>query len=192
MEGIPYPDSTAVVDSMHRARPDQLIACSIGFRERSHDELVAEQAATLATPRRTPSLSARVLFALMDVLYGAERTLLPLLREHYAGAMSEPEIDFAEILRSPLEPDPGFELRADRGTLRVHGEQLGSRHRGSQPQVHVLAQHRFEDYPLTRQEYMNTMTHFYRGEIHRSVAWRQRQFKNVTVVDVHTDGPTIR
>lgn len=34
--------------------------------------------------------------------------------------------------------------------------------------------HRFEDYPLTRQEYMNVMTHFYRGEIHRSVAWRQR------------------
>jgi ubiquinol oxidase len=45
------------------------------MRRLGHDELVAEQAATLATPRRNPSLSARVLFALMDVLYGAERTL---------------------------------------------------------------------------------------------------------------------
>ncbi|HKQ62407.1 MAG TPA: DUF2270 domain-containing protein [Candidatus Polarisedimenticolaceae bacterium] len=33
---------------------------------------------------------------------------------------------------------------------------------------------RFEDYPLTRQEYINVMVHFYRGEIHRSTSWRQR------------------
>ncbi len=33
---------------------------------------------------------------------------------------------------------------------------------------------RFEDYPLTRQEYVNVMIHFYRGEIHRSTAWRHR------------------
>lgn len=33
---------------------------------------------------------------------------------------------------------------------------------------------RFEDYPLTRQEYMSTMVHFYRGEVHRSTSWRQR------------------
>jgi len=32
----------------------------------------------------------------------------------------------------------------------------------------------FEDYPLTRQEYINVMTHFYRGEIQRSTVWRQR------------------
>lgn len=32
----------------------------------------------------------------------------------------------------------------------------------------------FEDYPLTRQEYINAMVHFYRGEIHRSTVWRQR------------------
>jgi uncharacterized membrane protein len=32
----------------------------------------------------------------------------------------------------------------------------------------------FEDYPLTRQEYINVMVHFYRGEIHRSTVWRQR------------------
>ena len=33
---------------------------------------------------------------------------------------------------------------------------------------------RFEDYPLTRQEYINVMVHFYRGEMHRSTAWRAR------------------
>ena len=32
----------------------------------------------------------------------------------------------------------------------------------------------FEDYPLMRQEYINVMVHFYRGEIHRSTVWRQR------------------
>jgi uncharacterized membrane protein len=32
----------------------------------------------------------------------------------------------------------------------------------------------FEDYPLTRQEYINVMVHFYRGEAHRSTVWRQR------------------
>lgn len=33
---------------------------------------------------------------------------------------------------------------------------------------------RFEDYPLTRQEYISVMVHFYRGEIHRSTTLRQR------------------
>lgn len=33
---------------------------------------------------------------------------------------------------------------------------------------------RFEDYPLTRQEYISAMVHFYRGELHRSITWRQR------------------
>lgn len=32
----------------------------------------------------------------------------------------------------------------------------------------------FEDYPLTRPEYFNVMTHFYRGESHRAMVWRQR------------------
>jgi len=32
----------------------------------------------------------------------------------------------------------------------------------------------FEDYPLTRQEYISVMVHFYRGEVHRSTSWRQR------------------
>jgi len=34
-----------------------------------------EQLATLASPRRTPSLAAGMLFLIMDVLYGKERTL---------------------------------------------------------------------------------------------------------------------
>ena len=32
----------------------------------------------------------------------------------------------------------------------------------------------FEDYPLTRQEYISAMVHFYRGEMYRSQIWRQR------------------
>jgi ubiquinol oxidase len=40
-----------------------------------HDRLVAEQEATLASPRRRYSLSAKALFAVMDALYGKERTL---------------------------------------------------------------------------------------------------------------------
>ncbi len=33
---------------------------------------------------------------------------------------------------------------------------------------------RFEDYPLSRQEYISVMVHFYRGEISRSTVWRGR------------------
>jgi uncharacterized membrane protein len=33
---------------------------------------------------------------------------------------------------------------------------------------------RFEDYPLTRVEYITVMVHFYRAEVSRSTAWRQR------------------
>jgi uncharacterized membrane protein len=32
----------------------------------------------------------------------------------------------------------------------------------------------FEDYPLTRNEYITAMVHFYRGEISRADAWRSR------------------
>jgi uncharacterized membrane protein len=32
----------------------------------------------------------------------------------------------------------------------------------------------FEDYPLTRPEYINAVIHFYRGELARSTAWRAR------------------
>ena len=40
-----------------------------------HDGLVAEQQATLASPRRRAGLSARALFLVMDVVYGRPRTL---------------------------------------------------------------------------------------------------------------------
>ena len=40
-----------------------------------HDQLLAEQQATLASPRRRYWLPARVLFAFMDLAYGSERTL---------------------------------------------------------------------------------------------------------------------
>ena len=40
-----------------------------------HDRLVAEQQASLASPRRRYSVSARILFWLMDALYGKDRTL---------------------------------------------------------------------------------------------------------------------
>jgi hypothetical protein len=40
-----------------------------------HDRLVAEQRASLTSPRRRYSLSARALFSIMDRLYGEERTL---------------------------------------------------------------------------------------------------------------------
>jgi ubiquinol oxidase len=39
------------------------------------DRLRAEQRATLGSPRRRASLSARALFAFMDLVYGRERTL---------------------------------------------------------------------------------------------------------------------
>lgn len=32
----------------------------------------------------------------------------------------------------------------------------------------------FESFPLTRQEYISAMVHFYRGEMHRSQIWRTR------------------
>jgi hypothetical protein len=40
-----------------------------------HERLLAEQQATLASPRRRASLSAKLLFWIMDVVYGRERTL---------------------------------------------------------------------------------------------------------------------
>jgi ubiquinol oxidase len=40
-----------------------------------HDQLMVEHAATLDSPRRTYSLSAKALFNIMDGLYGKQRTL---------------------------------------------------------------------------------------------------------------------
>jgi uncharacterized membrane protein len=42
------------------------------------------------------------------------------------------------------------------------------------PEASPRGAERFEDFPLSRQEYMNVMVHFYRGEVHRSTIWRQR------------------
>jgi hypothetical protein len=41
----------------------------------SHDELVRAQMETLAAARRTYSLAARLLFLIMDLLYGRRRSL---------------------------------------------------------------------------------------------------------------------
>jgi ubiquinol oxidase len=40
-----------------------------------HEHLLAEQQASLESPRRRPGLSARALFLVMDVVYGKPRTL---------------------------------------------------------------------------------------------------------------------
>jgi len=41
----------------------------------THDQLVAAHAETLATPRRDYAVAARVLFAMLDLVYGKPRTL---------------------------------------------------------------------------------------------------------------------
>lgn len=38
----------------------------------------------------------------------------------------------------------------------------------------TLPEKPFEEFPLTREEYINAMTHFYRGELGRADAWRAR------------------
>jgi uncharacterized membrane protein len=43
-----------------------------------------------------------------------------------------------------------------------------------QPPSGPSAFERFEDYPLTRVEYITVMVHFYRAEVSRSTQWRQR------------------
>jgi hypothetical protein len=43
--------------------------------ELDHDDLVRVQAETEATPRRTYGIAARLLFGLLDVVYGKTRTL---------------------------------------------------------------------------------------------------------------------
>jgi ubiquinol oxidase len=41
----------------------------------NHERLLAEHQASVESPRRRPGLSARVLFLVMDVVYGKPRTL---------------------------------------------------------------------------------------------------------------------
>lgn len=45
------------------------------IRRLDHDQLVEEQRRTLSSPRRKYALSSRVLFRVMDAVYGKERTL---------------------------------------------------------------------------------------------------------------------
>ncbi len=62
-------DSTAVVTSMARARPEPPIVCSVGFRERSHDELdiARRTAARIGAVHHTEVLEADPTLA-VDVL----------------------------------------------------------------------------------------------------------------------------
>ena len=62
--------------------PDRPVSAAIGERppfgameQLPSVRLREEQARTIATPRRSPSLSAKALFAMMDLFYGTERTL---------------------------------------------------------------------------------------------------------------------
>ena len=65
--------TTAKIGPISRAIGDR---APFGPIERlDHDRLLAEQQASLASPRRRYSLSARLLFWIMDALYGQERTL---------------------------------------------------------------------------------------------------------------------
>jgi len=63
-------DTEGPVSQLMRGRPP------FGPMEKlDSPRLREEQAATLASPRRSPSIGARSLFIIMDVLYGKERTL---------------------------------------------------------------------------------------------------------------------
>lgn len=78
------PDATtsdAATDE-HPRRDGGPVSSAIGdrppfgpMRRLDHDQLVEEQRATLASPRRDYSMSSRILFWLMDRVYGEERTL---------------------------------------------------------------------------------------------------------------------
>ncbi len=80
------PDPTEQVSGVASARPHREfvggpVSRAIGDRppfgpivRLDHDQLVEEQERQLATPRRNYSLSARLLFDVMDRLYGKERT----------------------------------------------------------------------------------------------------------------------
>jgi hypothetical protein len=65
--------TTAEIGPISRAIGDR---APFGPIERlDHDRLLAVQQASLSSPRRRYSLSARLLFSIMDALYGQERTL---------------------------------------------------------------------------------------------------------------------
>lgn len=77
-----------------------------------HDQLVAEQQATLAAPRRKASLSARALFAVMDALYGKERTLAKFrVLELVARVPYQAWENVAYVAMTHTAREPGFARR---------------------------------------------------------------------------------
>jgi hypothetical protein len=71
-------NETASLAQQENGPVSRLVATrpAFGPMERlDHDRLVAEQQRSLESPRRAAGLSARLLFKLMDLIYGEERTL---------------------------------------------------------------------------------------------------------------------
>jgi uncharacterized membrane protein len=56
---------------------------------------------------------------------------------------------------------------------RLGGPAAGSAYPGA-PMVEEKPSPDFEEYPLTRPEYIAALVHLYRGEMHRALTWRQR------------------
>jgi len=94
-------DSTAVVTSMARASADPVVACSVGFRERSHDELATASATArrLGAEHHTalleadPTLAVEVLPWFFDEPHADPSTVPTFLvsrmaREHVTVALS--------------------------------------------------------------------------------------------------------
>jgi ubiquinol oxidase len=76
------------------------------------DRLREEQARTLASPRRRPSLSARGLFAVMDLLYGPERTLAKFrVLELVARVPYQAWENVAYVAMTHTSRQPGFARR---------------------------------------------------------------------------------
>jgi len=81
------------------------LALPAGAKDKPAERIRALLKQTTHVALRFPKL-ARMLakHALLGGDYGAERTLLPLLREHFAGALSEPEIRVTAIqIVAPLQ-----------------------------------------------------------------------------------------
>ena len=78
----PSPSSTSTSTSTPPRRTSGPVTSAIGERppfgplqRLDHDQLVEEQRVTLTTPRRQYALGSRVLFRVMDRVYGEERSL---------------------------------------------------------------------------------------------------------------------
>jgi ubiquinol oxidase len=77
-----------------------------------HDALVREQRVSLSSPRRKASLSARLLFAIMDAVYGKGRTLEKFrVLELVARAPYQAWENVAYIAMTHTAREPGFARR---------------------------------------------------------------------------------